>query len=104
MGLYTAGGTRAPIWLDADFLLGPESAHLNINGVSGLATKTSAVLFLLSSVFHHFPRSKGRIAAVCFNVKGHDLAFLDQPGELTAEDREMYAELQIPPEPFASVQ
>ena len=43
VGVYRAGGTDAPIYLDADFLIGPEAAHLNITGVSGLATKTSAV-------------------------------------------------------------
>ncbi len=103
VGLYAAGGTRAPVWLDPDFLLGPESAHLNINGVSGLATKTSAVLFLLSAVFQHFPRAKGRIAAVCFNVKGPDLGFLDRPAALTPQDLEMYAALDVAPEPFDQV-
>src|SRR5207245_9299109 len=43
VGLYTSGGLEAPVYLDADFLLGPEAAHLNLSGVSGLATKTSAV-------------------------------------------------------------
>ncbi len=42
VGLYTSGGLEAPVYLDADFLLGPEAAHLNISGVSGLATKTRA--------------------------------------------------------------
>jgi hypothetical protein len=103
VGLYVAGGTRAPVHLDADFLLGPESAHLNINGVSGLATKTSAVLFLLSAIFQHFPRAKGRVAAICFNVKGPDLDFLDQPAELGPQDRETYRALGVDPVPFPRV-
>nr|PZN91731.1 MAG: ATP-binding protein [bacterium] len=103
VGLYTTGGLEAPIYLDADFLLGPEAAHLNITGVSGLATKTSAVLFLLASIFEHLPPSKGSVAALCFNVKGPDLLFLDQPGELTEEDRRMYERLGVPPEPFKNV-
>ncbi|MDH4351197.1 MAG: ATP-binding protein, partial [Gemmatimonadota bacterium] len=103
IGLYAAGGTRAPVFVDADFLLGPESAHLSISGVSGLATKTSAVMFLLSAIFQHFPARKGSVAAVCFNVKGPDLAFLDLPSELPVEDTDMYAELAIRPEPFAHV-
>ena len=70
VGLYTSGGLEAPVYVDADFLLGPEAAHLNISGVSGLATKTSAVEFLLTSIFQHFPPHKGRVGAVCFNVKG----------------------------------
>ena len=58
VGIYTTGGQLAPIFLDADFLLGPEAAHLNITGVSGLATKTSAVLFLLKSIFQHLSTEK----------------------------------------------
>ncbi len=103
IGLYTSGGLEAPVYLDADFLLGPEAAHLNISGVSGLATKTSAVEFLLASIFRHFPAHKGRIAALCFNVKGPDLCFLDRPGELDAEDRRRYARLDVEPRPFDRV-
>jgi hypothetical protein len=102
-GLYVTGGQRAPIYVDADFLLGPEAAHLNITGVSGLATKTSAVLFLLSSIFEHLSTEKGSVAALCFNVKGPDLLFLDQPTELTDEDLDIYARLEVPAKPFADV-
>jgi DNA helicase HerA-like ATPase len=104
VGLYRAGGTQSPIYLDADFLVGPEAAHLNITGVSGLATKTSAVEWLLASLFTHFPESKGSIAAVCFNVKGPDLCFLDQPGKLDDTDRAIYEKLGVPAEPFPDVE
>ncbi len=103
IGLYRAGGLDAPVHLDADFLLGPEAAHLNITGVSGLATKTSAVLFLLSSIFEHLPERKGRVAALCFNVKGPDLLFLDRGGELTSEDLSVYERLGVAARPFDSV-
>jgi len=103
VGVYRAGGMEAPIYLDADFLLGPEAAHLNITGVSGLATKTSAVEWLLASIFAHFPAGKGSVAAVCFNVKGPDLCFLDQPGQVEDVDRALYERMGVPPEPFANV-
>jgi DNA helicase HerA-like ATPase len=103
LGLYTSGGLEAPVYLDADFLLGPEAAHLNITGVSGLATKTSLVEFLLASLFEHMPGFKGSVAAVCFNVKGPDLLFLDQPGDLEEADLRMYRQLGIPAEPFRNV-
>jgi len=103
VGLYTSGGLEAPVYLDSDFLLGPEAAHLNISGISGLATKTSAVEFLLASIFEHFPAHRGRVAALCFNVKGPDLCFLDRPGELTDEDRRRYERLGVTPEPFRRV-
>ena len=104
IGVYRAGGTDAPIYLDADFLLGPEAAHLNISGVSGLATKTSAVEWLLQSIFAHFPAQKGSVAAVTFNVKGPDLCFLDQPGEIDERDRAIYDKLGVPAKPFANTQ
>ncbi|HEY1951555.1 MAG TPA: hypothetical protein VGG76_02020 [Gemmatimonadaceae bacterium] len=104
VGVYRAGGTDAVIYLDADFLLGPEAAHLNITGVSGLATKTSAVEWLLSSLFTHFPADKGSIAAVCFNVKGPDLCYLDKPGKVEEGDKALYEKLRVEPHPFDNVQ
>lgn len=103
IGVYRAGATDSTIYLDAEFLLGPEAAHLNISGMSGLATKTSAVEWLLSSVFTHFPESKGSIAAVCFNVKGPDLCFIDQPGRLDERDLELYEKMGVAPKPFEHV-
>ena len=103
VGLYAAGGLESPVYLDCDFLLGPEAAHLNITGVSGLATKTSAVEFLLGSIFQTFPRHKGTVAALCFNVKGPDLCFLDRSATLTEEDRRQYARLGLRAEPFDDV-
>jgi hypothetical protein len=104
IGVYRAGGTEAVIYLDADFLLGPEAAHLNITGVSGLATKTSAVEWLLASLFKHFPEDKGSIAAVCFNVKGPDLCYLDQPGKVEKSDEALYEKLDVEAKPFESVE
>jgi len=103
IGIYHAGGTDAPIYLDADFLVGPEAAHLNITGVSGLATKTSAVEWLLSSLFTHFPKEKGTIAAVAFNVKGPDLCYLDQPGRIEPADEAMYEKMRVPAKAFDNV-
>jgi len=104
IGVYRAGGTDAPIYLDADFLIGPEAAHLNITGVSGLATKTSAIEWILSSIFTHFPEQKGSVAAVCFNVKGPDLCFLDQPGTIDDADAALYEKCGVPAKPFENVQ
>src|SRR3954465_7064553 len=103
IGVYRSGGTEAPIYLDADFLLGPEAAHLNITGVSGLATKTSAVEWMLSSIFTHFPASKGSVAAIAFNVKGPDLCFLDQPGPIDESDAALYEKCGVQPAPFEHV-
>src|SRR5207237_2272906 len=41
-----------PVFLDLDFLDGSRGAHLTISGVSGVATKTTYALFLLSALFN----------------------------------------------------
>lgn len=100
VGLYGVGASSAPVHLDPDFLLGPEAAHVNVGGVSGLATKTSAMLFVLAGIFQRFPASKGTVAAVCFNVKGADLCFLDRAASLSETERAMYRALGLEPRPF----
>ena len=40
-----------PVFLDLSFLDGQRGAHVNISGVSGVATKTSYASFLLFSLF-----------------------------------------------------
>src|SRR5690606_36122798 len=60
--------------------------------------------WLLQSIFAHFPAHKGSVAALCFNVKGPDLCFLDQPGAITNSDAEMYELLEVPARPFERVQ
>lgn len=118
VGLYQNGDLLAPVYLDSEFLLGPEAAHLNITGVSGLATKTSSIEFILQSIFASFRED---VAVVCFNVKGCDMLFLDFPASapegykyekeyldnniqtITPEDVEKYEKLQVPCEPFANV-
>ncbi|MGH7690752.1 MAG: ATP-binding protein, partial [Gemmatimonadaceae bacterium] len=72
-------------------------------GETGLATNNSAIESMLASVFRHFPAQKGSVAAVCFNVKGPDLCFLDQPGTLDDADRRLYEALDVPAEPFRNV-
>ena len=50
-GLMKASNNiTVPIMYNGDFLIGPEGAHLNISGISGLATKTSYIMFLLKSI------------------------------------------------------
>jgi DNA helicase HerA-like ATPase len=112
---------RTPLYVDGDYLLGPEAGHLNITGMSGLSTKTSHALFTISSTFQTVKDKK--VAALMFNVKGADLLFLDKPVEvdpkddpelaeryeksgqrgLPREDREMYASLGLEIQPFENL-
>jgi hypothetical protein len=110
---------RTPIFLDADYLLGPEAGHANWTGQSGLATKTSHALFLISSAFQTLKREGETVAALMFNVKGPDLLWLDKPAQPIAEhvdsyravnspglgkdDLDAYAALGLEPAPFDNV-
>lgn len=101
-----ADGDFAPVCFDGHALLGPESAHLTVGGLSGQAAKTSYIGMLLRSAVHH-ARPGDSVAALIFNVKGEDLIWLDQkpsPGyELTDEDKAIYSALGVPAEPFPDV-
>jgi DNA helicase HerA-like ATPase len=100
------GRDELPIYGNADFLDGTRGAHVNISGVSGVATKTSYATFLLYNLFHSDCLGERALnsRAVIFNVKGEDLLFLDQPNaRLEPEDRELYRTLGLEAAPFQSV-
>lgn len=70
-----------PVDMDADYLIGPEGGHLNISGISGLATKTSYAMFLLTAIQQQQQsrwREGNRCAFVILNVKGADLLNLHE--------------------------
>lgn len=114
---------RSPIWVDENYLLGPEAGHANWTGQSGLATKTSHALFLTSAIFQKLRNKeldehgvRTSAAALMFNVKGPDLLWLDKPAipepefaesyrraqfnGLPEEDLEAYSSIGMEPEPF----
>ena len=94
------------IWLDLDFIDGSKGAHINISGISGVATKTSYATFLLYSLFNSgaLGAEATNTKALIFNVKGEDLLFLDHPNiELDEANRLRYAALGLPAEPFGDV-
>jgi DNA helicase HerA-like ATPase len=95
-----------PIYMDLDFLDGSRGAHVNISGISGVATKTTYALFLLYSLFHSEVLGPYRTntKAIVFNVKGEDLLHLDKPNsKLTPDQRLEYERLGLPAGPFESV-
>jgi DNA helicase HerA-like ATPase len=95
-----------PVYLDLDFLDGSRGAHVNISGVSGVATKTTYALFLLYALFHSpvLGGYRANTKAIVFNVKGEDLMWLDRPNaRLSTEERSGYERLGLPAGPFESV-
>jgi len=106
-----------PVNLNSKFLIGPEGAHLNISGISGLASKTSYAMFLLKSIQDYFLTKNEdddeNVAFVLFNVKGRDLLAIDQMNDFSDEEnpeaefehtQEIYRNLGLRPEPFKNVQ
>lgn len=102
-----------PVQMDSRFLIGPEGAHLNISGISGLAAKTSYAMFLLKAIqdkcLINTDEEDDEVAFVLFNVKGSDLLALDEEGDFeTASERketfDLYKKLGMSTEPFRNVQ
>ena len=91
-GLMKAGNNvSVPIKYNGDFLIGPEGAHMNISGISGLATKTSYVMFLLKAIQH---KCRDDVAIIVMNVKGDDLLHVHQPNEkITEAQRQDWVDL-----------
>ncbi|GAB6135961.1 hypothetical protein [Thermococcus prieurii] len=95
-------GQKFPAHIDVEYLLGPEGAHLNITGISGLATKTSYLMFLLKVLQEKLEDEN--VAFIVFNVKEKDLLHIDEPPtNLSDQDREMYSILEISSTPFRNV-
>ncbi|HSP05449.1 MAG TPA: ATP-binding protein [Acidimicrobiales bacterium] len=95
-----------PFFIDKEFLDGSRGAHVNISGVSGVATKTTYATFLLYSLFHSgaLGAATANTKALIFNVKGEDLLFLDHHNaRLDEAQRERYGLLGLQPGPFRSV-
>lgn len=95
-----------PVNFNSNFLIGPEGAHLNISGISGLASKTSYAMFLLKNIQERYLKvvKDESVAFVFLNVKGRDLLAIDIPTEdLPKGDMKMYEELGLENEPFSNV-
>lgn len=108
-----------PVNLNSKFIIGPEGAHLNISGISGLASKTSYAMFLLKAIQDSYMKKdpqneeEDSVAFVLFNVKGKDLLAIDQlndfsdernPEQAQKETFEKYEKLGLSAEPFKNVQ
>ena len=96
--------------LQAEYLVGPESGHMNVSGISGLATKTSYMMFLLYCITK---KSPDKYINIIFNVKSADLMNIDKKSnELDETDKSIYKLIlkeygvdfeEDSPEPFTNV-
>ena len=96
-----------PVFFNSHFLIGPEGAHLNISGISGLASKTSYAMFLMKAIQDYAIKTKEEsVAFIMMNVKGTDLLKIDQKN--TRKDelekiKPIYDILGLDMEPFKYV-
>ena len=92
--------------MDADYLIGPEGAHLNISGISGLATKTSYAMFILSAIQQRAEdwSADSKPAFVVLNVKGSDLLRLHEVDpDLNDHTRREWEKCGLQCEPLSEV-
>ena len=93
---------EAVVYLDKAYVIGPESAHVNISGISGLATKTSYAMFLLQSILQKIDSSE--VAVIIMNVKHGDLLRIDEaPPKLEEREKSLWLRLGLEPKPFDNV-
>lgn len=103
---------KIPVHFNANFLIGPEGAHLNISGISGLAAKTSYAMFLMKAIQHKYISHQNKksnedsIAFIILNVKGRDLLAIDElddEEELEKQVFAIYEMLGLDKAPFKNV-
>jgi hypothetical protein len=96
-----------PVYLNLEFLDGTRGAHVNISGISGVATKTTYASFLLYGLFHSKVLGADALntKALIYNIKGEDLLFLDHANaKLGERDRAKYGKLGLTPGAFRSIE
>lgn len=100
----------SPAFFNFAFINGEKGAHVNISGVSGVATKTSYALFLLHAIFNTpaLGAQRANAKALIFNVKGEDLFFLDKANARRAaheakSGKQPYEALGLPAVPFGAI-
>ncbi|MDD5483197.1 MAG: ATP-binding protein [Kiritimatiellae bacterium] len=97
-----SNGTKACVYLDKRYILGPEGAHVNIAGISGLATKTSYATFLIQSILQTSEAEK--TAVILLNVKQNDLLVIDKDRKgIKPEEIEFWEFLGLKPKVFENV-
>lgn len=117
--MYESSGENTritlPVPVDSKFLIGPEGAHLNISGISGLAAKTSYAMFLLKAIQDKYLAKEDdevendSVAFVVFNVKGRDLLAIDEPNDFDGDSEkaksviDKYEMLGLSTKPFSQV-
>jgi DNA helicase HerA-like ATPase len=101
-----SNGTSCIAYIDRRYLLGPLAAHVNISGISGLATKTSYAMFLIQSILQSASEEdRKKTAVILLNVKQGNLLQIDQEPDKNPVTGEMekWEALGLKPGKFENV-
>jgi hypothetical protein len=83
---------QQPVFVDFDFVNGRKGGHVNVSGISGVATKTSSLLTLLYLLFETqdgrrlLGRYLDQTRALVLSVKNEDLLHIDRPNRRFSDD------------------
>ncbi len=105
-----SNGLQIPVLLDITYLAGPDTAHMNVTGISG-NKKTSYTLFLLQSLYQKLAKADNKgnksntsISAIIFNTKADDLLYLHNKAKNIKNDaRKAFQTLELELEAFNNV-
>jgi hypothetical protein len=105
-----SNGLQVPISLDITYLAGPDTAHMNVTGISG-NKKTSYTLFLLQSLCQKIVKrdeiknnDRNAISAIIFNTKADNLLHLNHKAKHIENDtKKAFQNLGLKPQGFQNV-
>jgi hypothetical protein len=105
-----SNGLQIPVSLDITYLAGPDTAHMNVTGISG-NKKTSYTLFLLQSICQKLRnidnrgnKSSNNISAIIFNTKADDLLYLHNKAKHIEKDtKKAFQTLELKLQAFNNV-
>ncbi len=81
-----------PVYVDFDFVNGRKGGHVNVSGISGVATKTTSLLALLYLLFETAAGRRllglhaDQTRALVVSVKNEDLLHIDEANRRVTED------------------
>ena len=99
-----SNGLQIPISLDITYIAGPDTAHVNVSGISGNQKSTYLLFFLQSSYQTLLKKMNEKVAIIIFNLKDDDLLYIDKkPPLFDDRQKKMFNILDLKLEPFKNV-
>lgn len=97
-----SNGMNIPIPIGLSYLAGPDTAHVNITGISG-NMKTSYVIFLLYSIYQKLIENKD-VAIILFNTRDDDLMHIhEKVDRVPDDDLKLYSLMKLSIKSFENV-